>query len=35
MRRNSRMSLGSTQPGMMFTWFRLRPVASEKYFTIP
>jgi hypothetical protein len=30
MRRNSRMSLGSTQPGMMFTWLRLRPVASAE-----
>ena len=34
-RRNSRMSLGSTQPGMIFTWLRLRPLASQRYFTRP
>ena len=32
-RRSSRISLGSTQPGRMFTWFRLRPVVSAKYVT--
>ncbi len=34
-RRSSRISLGSTQPGMIFTWLRLRPVASHRYLTMP
>jgi len=29
------MSLGSTQPGTMFTWLRFRPLASQRYVTMP